>query len=195
MGVTMMKTITRAACAAFIFGVVVPVMAPAMAAMPNKTAIAVPDETDSVLAGSEYTKLPESWELSYHIAISPFIEDYKRCLGYGNLVFDGSANVEAQHRTDIPRCMKVKAEAIEQSNAMLTRRNSTDIMPPAKVEEAFDVLGYIHIQRGRNLDDQFKLQARAAEERRHIYEAQIAARDAALKALKTKTVESPDAEN
>ena len=90
---------------------------------------------------------------------------------------------------------KVKAQSIKQSNAMLTRRNSTDIMPPAKVEEAFDVLGYIHIQRGRNLDDQFKFQARAAEERRHIYEAQIAARDAALKALKTKTVESPDVEN
>jgi len=149
---------------------------------------------DSVLGGTEYTKLPETWELSYDIAMQPYIEDYKKCLGYGNLIFNGSANVEKQHRADVPRCAEEKAESIEQSNAVLARRGRTDSMPPAKVAEAFDVLGYIHIQRGRNFDDQLKLQERAVEERRLQYEAQIAARDAEFAAQKTmqETAQTPE---
>ena len=57
-------------------------------------------------------------------------------------------------------------------------------MPPSAVVEAFKTLGYIHIQRGRNIDQQHNLQRRVEEERRLAYEAEIAERDAALRALR-----------
>ncbi|KWV91449.1 hypothetical protein [Erythrobacter sp. YT30] len=139
-----------------------------------------PVTDESVLGGSEYTKLPETWELTYDIAMQPYVSDYKNCLEHTNLILDGRPNVEQQHRAALPRCAEVRAEAIAQSNAVLARRGRTDTMPPAKVTEAFDTLGNIHIQRGRNLDQQFELQIRATEERRRKYEEQIAERDAAI---------------
>lgn len=135
---------------------------------------------DSVLGGSEYTKLPETWELSYDIAIKPYLDDYKRCLEHTNLMFNGTPNVETQHRAALPRCAEVREEGVAASNAAVARRGRSDTFTPTQVSEAFDVMGYIHIQRGRNLDQQFTLQMRAAEERQRQYDAQIAARDAAL---------------
>ncbi|MEO1731061.1 MAG: hypothetical protein AAFR64_10000 [Pseudomonadota bacterium] len=180
----MTRTILLALCIAMLGH------APA-AAQQAENAIELPSAEDSVLGGSEYTKLPETWELSYDIAMQPYVEDYKKCLGYGNLIFDGTANVEKQHRADVPRCADERAEAIEQSNAALVRRGRSGSMSPAEVDEAFDVLGYIHIQRGRNFDDLLKLQQRAVEERRLRYEAQIAARDAAFAVQKTAQTPEP----
>lgn len=153
----------------------------AATAQPPSAAQTPAQEADSVLSGSEYTKLPETWELVYDIAMKPYIDDYKTCLGYTDLVFRAGVqpNVEYQHRQDLPRCAKVKAQGIAQSNAALQRRGRSHTMPADKVEEAFDTMGYIHIQRGRNLDQQFTLQERAIEERRRQCEAQIAARDGA----------------
>lgn len=136
--------------------------------------------SESVLGGSEYTKLPETWELSYDIAMQPYVSDYKNCLEHTNLILNGTANVEEQHRAAIGRCTDVREEGIVQSNAVLARRGRSGTFTPAQVNEAFKTLGYIHIQRGRNLDQLFTLQMRAAEERQRQYEAQIAARDAAF---------------
>ena len=146
---------------------------------------------ESVLGGSEYTILPETWELSYDVAMSPYVDDYKKCLGYGDQRYNGTPNIEQQHRADVPRCAKVREKAIVESNAAVARRGRTATMPPEAVEEAFKVLGYIHIQRGRNFDDQYKLQQRAAEERRRQYEAAIAARDGALVAPDAQTKDMP----
>ncbi|MEO0462532.1 MAG: hypothetical protein AAF127_05340 [Pseudomonadota bacterium] len=153
------------------------------AAMLLQAAPIAPADTETVLAGSEYTKLPESWELTYDIAISPYLDDYKRCLGYENLVFGDTKNakaknVEEQHRASIARCAEEREDAITQSNAAMIRRGRQDMFTPDDVREAFKTVGYIHIQRGRNLDDQFKLQERAMAERRRRYAQQIAARDA-----------------
>ena len=136
--------------------------------------------SDSVLGGSEYTIAPERWEVSYDIAIQPYLEDYRRCLSRTHLIFNGEPNVEEQHRSALPRCAEVRAESIAKSNAALERRGRSDEMPPSEVERTFDVTGQIHIARGRNLDERFQLQMRAAEARRRQYEAEIAARDAAL---------------
>lgn len=151
--------------------------------------------SDSVLAGSEYTIEPEQWELSYDIAIQPYLDDYKRCLGYGNLVFNGEANVEIQHRQDVPRCETLKADSIADSNAALVRRGRSDLMPPADVERAFTTLAMIHIERGRNLDAQFMLQQRAIEEAQARYQQQIAARGTALTNEPVANSGIPDAQN
>lgn len=135
---------------------------------------------DSVLDGTQYTKLPETWELSYDIAIKPYLDDYKLCLEHTNLMFNGTPNVETQHRAAIPRCADVREAGIVQSNAALEQRGRSSTFTPEQVSEAFEVLGYIHTQRGRNLDQQFTLQMRASKERQRLYEEQIAARDAAL---------------
>lgn len=153
------------------------------------------DSADSVLGGAEYTKLPETWELVYDIAMKPYIDDYKRCLGYGNLMFNGTANVERQHRARLTSCADVRVEAIALSNVALSRRGRTEKMPHADVEKAFDTLGYIHIQRGRNLDQQFQLHVRAMEERQRRYAEQIAARDSALQAEQSQSVDIPNAQN
>ncbi|MEL7197866.1 MAG: hypothetical protein AAGL10_06075 [Pseudomonadota bacterium] len=139
-----------------------------------------PATDESVLGDSEYTKLPETWELTYDIAMQPYISDYKNCLEHTNLILDGSANVEEQHRAAIGRCTDVREEGIVQSNAVLARRGRSGTFTPTQVDAAFKALGYIHIERGRNLDQLFTLQMRAAEERQRQYDAQIAARDAAL---------------
>lgn len=154
-------------------------------------------DSESVLGGTEYTKLPETWELTYDIAMQPYVTDYKNCLEHTNLIFDGRPNVEEQHRAALPRCAEIRAEGILRANAVLARRGRTDTMPPEQVTEAFDTLGYIHIQRGRNLDQQFTLQMRAAEERQRQYAAQIAERDAAFArdaAVQTETSPSPSQE-
>ncbi|MDY7096503.1 MAG: hypothetical protein SXU28_00035 [Pseudomonadota bacterium] len=156
-------------------------------------------DTQSVLGGNEYTVLPEKWELSYDIAMLPYMDDYKRCLGYTDLQFEGERDsqpvFERQYRMDLPRCAGVRAEAISQSNAALGRRGRSEIFTPADVSEAFDTLGYIHIQRGRNLDAQLKLYARAFEEKKRAYQAQIRARDEARPADPFMNRENPDADN
>lgn len=187
----MTKTITLALCVAAVLSA-----APLAANMnTNKNAVALPTEQESVLGGTEYTKAPETWELSYDIAMQPYLEDYKKCLGYGNRMFDGSPNVEVQHSEDIPRCVGVREDAVEQSNVAVARRGRTQDMPPAAVEKAFDTIARIHVLRGRNLDDLFQLQMRAIEERRLRYEAQVAARKATLQPGAPRNVDLPDADN
>ncbi|MEL6487578.1 MAG: hypothetical protein AAFQ13_10610 [Pseudomonadota bacterium] len=185
----MTKTIMLALCSAALMS------AATANANKNKKAIALPSEDESVLGGSEYTKAPEQWELSYDIAMQPYLEDYKRCLGYGNRIFSGEANVAAQHSADIPRCESEREVAIEESNAAIARRGRTQEMPPAAVAQAFETIGMIHVERGRNLDDLFQLQMRALEERRREYEAQVAARDGALQSQPSENVDIPDADD
>ncbi|MEM9312904.1 MAG: hypothetical protein AAGA34_15785 [Pseudomonadota bacterium] len=187
----MTKTITLALCSALML-----TAAPLGANKnKNKAVIALPPEQESVLGGAEYTKAPETWELSYDIAMQPYLEDYKKCLGYGNRIFDGNPNVEAQHRADIPRCLGVREEATEESNAAIARRGRTEDMPPAAVDEAFETIGQIHVLRGRNLDALFQLQMRALEERRIRYEAAVAARKGSLQPEKSEDVDIPNAQD
>lgn len=130
-------------------------------------------------------KLKETWELAYDVAITPFIEDYKRCLNYGNRVITDAADFELQHRSDIPRCVKVYEKSIAASNRMMERRGRADVFTPEDVKEAFDTIGYIHVQRGRFIDDRFE-QRRAVLAR---YEAQYEAKHGRQTApLNNKTI-------
>lgn len=160
---------------------------PEIASAPERAA---PPSQDNVLVdGSEYTRAPERWEFSYDIAISPYIEDYRRCLDHTNLTLAGRIDIEAQHRADLATCADVRTDAIEASNAAMTRRGRADRFTPADVQRAFEVIGFIHVERGRNIDRQFALQRRAAEERRRRYAEQIAARDAATARAQAATGE------
>jgi len=98
-------------------------------------------------------EISETWELSYDVAITPFVEDYRRCLNYGNRIARGVADFEQQHRSDLPRCAKVYEESIKASNRMMERRGRAELFTPEDVTRAFDTIGYIHIQRGRFVDD------------------------------------------
>ena len=104
----------------------------------------------------ESNLIRESWTLEYDIAILPYIEDYKRCLNYGNRVARGVPDFEEQHRSDLPRCAEVLSESIEASNGAIKRRGLGDAYPADQVAETFYRLGQIHIERGRFIDDGFR---------------------------------------
>jgi len=95
------------------------------------------------------------WQLSYHVSISPYVKDYRRCLNYANRIARGVPDMEMQHRADLPRCVKARNTAVASSIDVLERRGLTDLMSGEQVERAFEVIGLIHIDRGKNLDDQF----------------------------------------
>lgn len=113
-------------------------------------------QTESPRENTSSPVISETWELAYDVAITPFIEDYRRCLNYGNRIARGVPDFEDQHRTDIPRCAKVYQESIKASNRMMDRRGRTDQFTPEDVKRAFDMVGYIHVQRGRFIDDRFQ---------------------------------------
>ncbi len=121
--------------------------------------------------------ISETWELSYDVAITPFIEDYKRCLNYGNRIASGRADFEEQHRSDVPRCAKVYEKSIKASNSMMERRGREDVFTPEDVQRAFDTITYIHIERGRFIDDRFEQRRMVLAQYRATHEASTAPLD------------------
>jgi len=119
----------------------------AVVALSLQAATAVPAQ-DAVIS--------ETWELAYDVAITPFVEDYRRCLNYGNRIARGLPDFEQQHRSDLPRCTKVYQESIEASNRMMERRGREELFTPEDVTRVFDTIGYIHVQRGRFVDDSLR---------------------------------------
>ena len=119
----------------------------------------------------------ETWEIAYDIAMTPYIEDYRRCLNYGHRVASGVADFEEQHRSDLPRCADELEEAIEASNAALERRGRSDIMTPDMVARVFAHQGEIHIGRGRNIDQQFTRQIASYEAKQKVLDEQFNAAD------------------
>lgn len=103
----------------------------------------------------------KQWTFEYDIAILPYIEDYKRCLNYANRIARGAPDFEEQHREDLPRCADVKAKAVAASKDVLERRGLTEIMSFEDVDRTFEVVGLIHIERGRHIDTQFADRVRA----------------------------------
>ena len=134
-------------------------MAAVSAAIADDT---VPDIITDQSAGVEDDRGFVKWELSYHTAIRFHIGDYRRCLNYGNRIVRGEPDMEMQHRADVPRCRKARDEAIEASINTL-RDREIKVMNEDDVREAFRVVGLIHIERGKNIDDQF-VRRRAALE-------------------------------
>jgi len=110
-------------------------------------------ETDEI--GRELASGQKQWTFEYDIAITPYVEDYKRCLNYANRIARGVPDFEAQHRADIPRCEEERATAVAASKEVLERRELTGLMSFADVDRTFEIIGQIHIERGRHIDSKF----------------------------------------
>jgi hypothetical protein len=65
---------------------------------------------------------PETWSVEYPRLIQPFVADYRRCLAVTNRRVTGTANFEAQHAADLPRCADSRAKAVAASNADLDKQ-------------------------------------------------------------------------
>lgn len=106
---------------------------------------------------------PETWTVEYPRIITPFIQDYRRCLNVVNRMVSGEANLEEQHRSDIPRCAEKSLEAQAGANRVLSNRGELEDYAPADVAEVFEHIGRIHIARGADLDAQFVNRMASAE--------------------------------
>lgn len=104
---------------------------------------------------------PETWTIEYPRLIQPFVADYRGCLNFTIRYVTGVPDFEAQHRSDVPRCAEVRAKAVADSKkAMAEAKTKLD---GEEIEELFSAIGTIHIQRGRDLDQQFAMRVEAAE--------------------------------
>lgn len=126
--------------------------------LPLTTALIIGLQATPVVEAQEPQSpvISETWTIEYDIAILPFIDDYRRCLNYGNRIAGGRADFEEQHRSDLPRCNKLREESIEASVGVLQRRGLGEQYPPEQVADTFYRLGQIHIERGRFIDDRFE---------------------------------------
>jgi len=103
---------------------------------------------------------PETWSVEYPRLIQPQVAEYRGCLSFRILYVSGVPDFEAQHRSDVPRCSAVREKAVAGSKAELT--DSKTAFTDAEIEALFDAIGTIHIQRGRDLDQQFARRIEAA---------------------------------
>ncbi|MEM7689475.1 MAG: hypothetical protein AAF291_10680 [Pseudomonadota bacterium] len=104
---------------------------------------------------------PETWVVEYPRIIRPFVVQYRQCLNVSDRRVTGQADFEQQHRTDIPRCAKQREKVMMGAAAEMagakTRLNA------AQLDAVFDTVGFIHVARGRDLDDQFRQRVVASE--------------------------------
>ena len=111
---------------------------------------------------------PETWTVEYPRIIRPFVVRYRQCLNISNRRVTGRPDFEDQHRTDVPRCVEDRKEAMEGARAEMatakTRLNATEL------NAVFETVAQIHIARGRDLDDQFKQRVAAAQAANTQYE-------------------------
>jgi len=111
---------------------------------------------------------PETWSVEYPRLIQPMVLEYRTCLNVADRRVTGEANFEAQHRTDVPRCEKVKAKAIAEANAAMD--GAKNAIGRGEVDQLFTNISLIHVARGRDLDDQFKQRMIAAQQVQEQYE-------------------------
>ncbi|WP_298470854.1 hypothetical protein [uncultured Erythrobacter sp.] len=104
---------------------------------------------------------PETWTVEYPRVIQPYVADYRGCLTFGMRYVTGVADFEEQHRSDVPRCEQVRAQSIAIS--INTFADAKTKLTEAQLEELFDDIGKIHIQRGRDLDEQFAMRIAAVQ--------------------------------
>ncbi len=123
-----------------------------------ETAVAIPNDA------------PETWSVEYPRIVAPHVADYRRCLNAVDRRLTGKPDFEPQHRADIPRCEAVSRAAQAEANRVLAGRPGYTEFTPERIAEAFDHIGRIHIARGADLDNQFRMRIEGAERVRDEYE-------------------------
>ena len=123
---------------------------------------------DAVVAIENDT--PETWTVEYPRLIQPYVADYRRCLVGQNRRVTGEADFERQHRADLPACEAAFDKALTASNAALAGRENYTDFTAQDVRDVFEHIGRIHIARGADLDNQFRLRLQRAARARAEYE-------------------------
>ncbi|QFT76417.1 hypothetical protein [Erythrobacter sp. THAF29] len=113
---------------------------------------------------------PETWTIEYPRIITPFIDDYRRCLNVVDRRVTGEPNFENQHRADVTRCEPKSREAQDGANTVLGKRGNYEEYTPSDVAEVFAHIGRIHVARGADLDKQFVMRMQGAERAQDKYE-------------------------
>ncbi len=111
---------------------------------------------------------PETWVVEYPRIIRPFVVQYRQCLNLSDRRVTGNPDFEDQHRTDIPRCLKEREQALSSARAEMVGAK-TQLSEP-ELTAVFDTVGFIHVARGRDLDDQFRQRVVASERARAQYQ-------------------------
>ncbi|MEP2735314.1 MAG: hypothetical protein ABJP34_03365 [Erythrobacter sp.] len=102
---------------------------------------------------------PETWVLEYPVVIAPYIDDYYGCLrsrGH-NVTAEADPVFEEQHRAHIPLCAKQLEKATASSNVALQGKVSARDYTPQKVAATFKTIEFIHVARGRDIDNRLRL--------------------------------------
>ncbi|MGB7372036.1 hypothetical protein [Erythrobacter sp.] len=113
---------------------------------------------------------PDTWTLEYPRIVQPYVLDYRRCLTGQMRRVTGEANFETQHASDIPACEKEFEQAVADSTRVLSGRERYEDWTPATVRTLFVRMGAIHVARGADLDNQFRLRIQRAARARANYD-------------------------
>lgn len=102
---------------------------------------------------------PETWVLEYPVVIAPYIDDYYGCLRSRGHSAPAEADpvFEDQHRAHIPLCMKQLEKALMASNEVLSGRETYAEYTPERIAATFKTIEYIHVERGRDIDNRLRL--------------------------------------
>ncbi|NVE95354.1 hypothetical protein [Altererythrobacter lutimaris] len=111
------------------------------------------------------TALPTYWVTEYPIIIKPLVDDYRRCLNYADRRFRREADFAEQHAADIPRCEKLKAKLVRQSEEALRQGRWSEVLAPEKAGDVFRTVAEVHVSRGRDFDRQLMRQYAMQEAR------------------------------
>lgn len=102
---------------------------------------------------------PETWVVEYPRIIEDDVDAYYGCLRSRNVSVgneDGGV-FEVQHRAHVPMCAQQLEKSVNSAVALLEGRKHYEAFTPQKIAAVFKTLEYIHISRGRDLDDRLRL--------------------------------------
>ena len=111
---------------------------------------------------------PETWVVEYPRLIRPFVVQYRQCLNVSDRRVTGKPDFEMQHRLDLPRCEEEREDAMAGATSEMAGAKTR--LDPSQLTAVFDTVGFIHIARGRDLDDQFRRRVIATQNAKTTYE-------------------------
>lgn len=102
---------------------------------------------------------PETWVLEYPRIIEGDVDAYYGCLRSRNVYVGNTEGgvFEVQHREHVPMCAAQLQKSVKAANALLAKRKHYEAFTPERIAAVFKTIEYIHISRGRDLDDRLRL--------------------------------------
>lgn len=102
---------------------------------------------------------PDTWVLEYPAIIAEDVAEYYGCLkSRGTSASAENPDVfEEQHRAHVPQCIKQLEQSMQRANGALAGRKGYSKFTPDRIAATFKTVEYIHIARGRDLDNRLRL--------------------------------------